>query len=406
MKEGVLLSAGTFDCADMFYATRFLSYDPVTYLEIDGRSILAVPDLEVERATELPNIDEVWSYSEWADDALLRVLPDSIPTITLGAVRKAGLRRVVVPGWYPVSLADFLRANGIEVTVDSDVIARRRRHKHAHEIEAIAQSCRVAELSLAHARSLLARSEVMSNGELVLDGETLTSERLKGEIRSIWALNRSEGFTPLVVMGAQATMGEETGHGPLRAGEPIGFDLCPRHEVTRYYSDMTRSFCVGDSPDKLKRVHATVREALEVAKESCRPGVPGNQVYRRVREFFNRRGYPSLPLPSGADAGSTVHGVPYLGHGLGLEVHEATTGVEAFNTQVLEPGDVITLEPGLSQDGWGEVWLEDVIAITDGGCRTLTQFDYELSVDASVTGTQAVDLTDCDALGADTSQSR
>ena len=378
------MCGGSMDCADLYYASAFLFHDPFIYLETDGRVILVVFESDVERALALSRADEVWSDSEfgWFEDALQRgPVEESNLRLTLAAVHRADLSRVVVPGWYPSESAEYLRANGVEVKADADVIARRRRHKQPDEVEAIRRTLRVTAGSMAGIRARLAACDIGPDGALITsDGGPLTSEILQDEVRRRWAEARCEGEIPIVAGGAHGADGYETGHGALRAGEPIVCDLFPRDTVSRYYADMTRVFCVGTVPDELSRAHEAVRAALELARSACGPGVRGSDVYGRICDLYRKRGYPSPLHPTAGDATVTPAGAPYAGHGLGLDLHELTTGIEPYNHQLLEPGDVITLEPELYRLGWGAVRLEDVVLITDSGCETLTEFDYDLSV--------------------------
>ncbi len=383
MREGILLFGGSMDCADAYYASGFLLHDPFICLEVDGRVTLVVFESDVDRARELSRADEVWSDSEfgWFEDALGRgPVEESNLRLMLAAVRRAGLGRVVVPGWFPSESAEYLRTNGVEVQVDADVIARRRRHKRPDEVEAIRRALRVTASSMEGIRARLATCEPAPDGTLVTpDGATLTSEALQDQVRSHWAEARCEGEIPIIAAGPQGT-GFETGEGPLRASVPIVCDLFPRDTESRYHADMTRVFCAGPVPDELLRVHEAVRAALELARGMVGPGVRGSDVYDRICDLYRERGYPSTCHPTAGDPALTPSGAPYAGHGLGLELHELTTGIEPYNHQLLEPGDVITLEPELYRVGWGAVRLEDVVLITDSGCETLTACDYKMAV--------------------------
>ena len=69
---------------------------------------------------------------------------------------------------------------------------------------------------------------------------------------------------------------------------------------------------------------------------------------------------------------------PFLGHGLGLDLHEDWIGLDSGSDEPLREGDVVTVEPELYRVGWGCVRVEDVVLVTADGCRTLSRFDYEL----------------------------
>jgi Xaa-Pro aminopeptidase len=284
-----------------------------------------------------------------------------------------------VPDWFPTRVADLLRGRGVQVDVDSTVIRRRRRRKTPTEVEAIEATLRVTEEAMDMVRRRLRAAAVDDAGVLRLDdGSALMSETLQDEVRAFWATRRCEGEVPIIAGGAQAADGFETGHGPLRARTPITCDLFPRHSDTRYHADMTRVFCAGEPPPELVGAHASVRRALELARSLVRPGVRGSAVFEAVCEQYHAEGH-ATPLHPRATGRSGFTGASYLGHGLGLDVHELETGVEPYNGGELEEGDVITLEPELYRPGWGAVRLEDVLLVTADGSRTLTRFDYELA---------------------------
>ncbi len=125
----------------------------------------------------------------------------------------------------------------------------------------------------------------------------------------------------LVSAGAQTTVGHEPGHGPIGEGEPIVVDLFPRDPVSGCYADMTRTFCLGEPPEELVRYHALVREALDLAFATIRPGISGAEAHRIVCELFEEHGFETQlsKTPGEVLEEGFFHS---LGHGVGLEVHE------------------------------------------------------------------------------------
>jgi Xaa-Pro aminopeptidase len=115
-----------------------------------------------------------------------------------------------------------------------------------------------------------------------------------------------------------------------------------------------------------------------------RPGADGAAVWRAVCSFYEELGHPTgQSKPEGTVLRDGFnHG---LGHGVGLEVHEAPTLSKAGNELVA--GDVITLEPGLYRHGFGGVRLEDTLVVTDDGCETITDFPYGLDPAAAMVAT-------------------
>jgi Xaa-Pro aminopeptidase len=212
-------------------------------------------------------------------------------------------------------------------------------------------------------------------------GKPLTSERLHREVRAYWSAHDCEGEIPYIAGGAQSAFVNEPGQGVLKAGEPILCDLWPRHSVHRYYADITRTYCVGEPPDELVRAHHAVKDALECARRACVPGACGRDVYGSVCDLLHDHGYATLlhddPESFGNDR---LWCQQFLGHGVGLSVHEEDVGPQPHLRSPMQPGDVMTIEPTLFKWGWGSIRLEDLLVITPNGNETLTKASYELRI--------------------------
>jgi Xaa-Pro aminopeptidase len=165
------------------------------------------------------------------------------------------------------------------------------------------------------------------------------------------------------------------GSGPISAGESVVFDLWPRDAETAVYTDMTRTYVVGDVPDEIREYHRLCKEALERTTEAAKPGVNGRDLMRIACDIFAAAGYPTqlTKKPGEVLDSGFFHG---LGHGVGLEVHERPRLSVVGDDLVA--GDVITLEPGLYRAGYGGVRLEDILLVTDNGAETVTKYPYEL----------------------------
>jgi Xaa-Pro dipeptidase len=131
-----------------------------------------------------------------------------------------------------------------------------------------------------------------------------------------------------------------------------------------YYSDITRTYAVGEIDEELELVHSTVLEANSAAREIIKPGITAQEVDAAARQVID-------------DAGYGEYFIHRTGHGLGLEIHEPPYIVEG-NELVLQPGMAFTVEPGVYLPGRGGVRIEDNVLVTEDGCETLTTLPREL----------------------------
>ncbi|MGH2850564.1 MAG: M24 family metallopeptidase, partial [Solirubrobacteraceae bacterium] len=248
--------------------------------------------------------------------------------------------------------------------------------KTTAELAGIRRAQVAAEAGMRAAAALLRAAEPGDGGTLVVDGDPLTSERIKEAIReAVTAAGASPGDDFIVSHGTQTAVGHEMGSGPIRAGEPVIIDLWPRDPAAACFADMTRTFVVGEVPDVIRRYHELTQESLEAARAAVRAGAASGEVHRISCEPYHRAG---LPTQLNKVAGEALdHGFHHsLGHGVGLQVHEPP--ILGRSPDVLVAGDVVTLEPGCYDADAGGCRLEDLVVVTDDGCETLTDFPYGL----------------------------
>ena len=131
-----------------------------------------------------------------------------------------------------------------------------------------------------------------------------------------------------------------------------------------YMSDMTRMLFLGRPTKRVTNMYKAVAEAQLAAIDAVRPGVTSSQVDHKARRILELQGYGK----------AFVHST---GHGLGLEIHEPPRLGKRDKTR-LEPGMVITIEPGAYIRGFGGVRIEDTVLVTENGCEVLTPTTKEL----------------------------
>src|SRR4051794_15659350 len=353
---------------DLFHAVPAGIVDPFPYLETGGRRVgfISVLDADNARATGIEVIDPL---TLGRDELLAQGLaPDEIEVETaLRACRLLGVQSAIVPFGFPVAVADHLRAGGIELTVDPQAFADRRRVKTPPQLEGIRRAQRAADAAMAVAAELI--RELRAG---------LTSEDVRAAMKARCdELGSDLADDVIVAHGGQSAVGHESGHGAIPAGEPVVVDIWPRDRASRCYADMTRTFVAGggEPPEELQRYFELTRASLEAIYPLVRAGAHGRDIYGASCEPYEAAGLPTqrTKAPGEVLAEGYFHG---LGHGVGLEVHERPNLGRLGDELVA--GDVITLEPGCYRLGFGGCRLEDLVLVTAAGCEVLTDFPYDL----------------------------
>lgn len=353
--------------ANQFYLSGFLCPDPFVVLELKrGKVVLGVSPVEKERARKETRDSEVISLPVSRGLTLTEVLA--------GFLKDHEAEIVRVPPSFPLGLGRELVAEGIEIEVDGKTLAARRRRKTKGQILAIEQVQRICEQTMESVRSLLADCRVR-NGVLNHEGRPLTSATLRAFIEVLFVQEGLEAVDTIAAPGQGAADPHWRGEGLVRIGVPIVVDIFPRSKKSRYHSDMSRTFVVGRASKAVKEMYRLVCEAQDTALDSLRSGAPLYQVHSAVCSFLEKQGF-GIPKRGYLPRRGLLHGT---GHGLGLDVHEPPS--ISVTEDVFEPGDVVTVEPGLYDRRVGGVRVEDVVAcMPDGTVKNLTLFDRELEI--------------------------
>jgi Xaa-Pro aminopeptidase len=353
--------------ADMLYATGFYADDPFVWWEVRGRTHVSLSPLEIDRARPVARVDEVHGNGEF--------LPEkgsgSFAAIIEGIARKYRLRAFLVPEQFPAGLLEKLRGAGLKITVAEEQFFPERRRKKAEEIAALQLALRVAETGLRRGIDVLKQSRADRRGALQWGKRPLTSERLRAEMDAAVLHAGGSPANTIVAGGEQGCDPHERGHGPLRANEAIVLDIFPRHARNHYFGDLTRTVVRGRASEALQAQYATVQSGKRWVMRQMRAGANGPALQKALIERFAAAGYPTEQR-----AGRWVGMFHGVGHGLGLDLHEAPR----FAAGKLFEGLSITVEPGLYYPGVGGVRIEDVVVVGRTGVRNLTRFEEELEL--------------------------
>ena len=232
-----------------------------------------------------------------------------------------------------------------------DVVEGLRERKDAGEVahicDAIAAAEQALHLTIGHVRVGMTELEVAGLLERAL--------RQSG----------SDGFPfpSIVASGPNAALPHaHPTEREIAKGDFLLIDFGAR--VGGYCSDITRTFVMGKATQEQRDVHEVVRQANARAVAAVRPGMSGRDADSLARGYIEDRGFGDLFGHS-------------LGHGIGLEVHEAPRLAKTAEAPLVE-GAVVTVEPGIYKPGWGGVRIEDDVHLGSAGARVLTRFPREL----------------------------
>ncbi|HTP20125.1 MAG TPA: M24 family metallopeptidase [Solirubrobacteraceae bacterium] len=356
--------------------------DAFLYLETGGRRAVLTNALEEARiARAAPYLERLMINEFGRDELIVAGMPlwDIGLEVCARAVAAMGIREAAVPLDFPMALADRLRADGVELTVDWDLFTERRRHKSDAEMAGIRRAAAAALDAMEEAATMLRETSIRDDG-LWHGGERLTAETVRARIRDVCARAGAAAAPDIVVrpMGPNPSIGHDPGSGPLPAHAPILIDLWPRDEQSSCWADMTRTFVRGEISDQISELHALVVGAHEQTCGAARPGVKGCELFDIVCDVFEAAGHATgrTKKPGETLREGFYHG---LGHGVGLDVHEPP-GLGRSGVEPLIAGDVIAVEPGLVVRSAGGVGVEDLLLITDDGSERLTgSFPYALT---------------------------
>ncbi len=351
-----------------------------------NRLAARLPELEVDAflVTRLPNVRYLTGFTGSNGQVVLTASPSTTVFLTDGryteqsrrevpdlkratyaadfagafaeACRDAGVARVgfesagVTYRFYE-DLRD--KAEGIELVPTRDEVEGLRWAKEAEEIRMIDRAQAITDE--AFERILPKLVEGVTEREAALE--------LEWSMRQAGAEGLS--FDSIVAFGESAA---EPHHHPtdrpLARGDVVKMDFGALFQG--YHADMTRTVAFGEPPEDLRKIHEIVARAQQAGIDAVRAGITGREADAAARQVI-------------ADAGYGDRFSHSLGHGVGLEIHEGPT-LRVPSEDVLPVGAVVTVEPGVYVSGLGGVRIEDMVEVTEDGCRVIPRSTREFVV--------------------------
>lgn len=360
-----LIVAGSEKSSDLRYLTGFAAPDEFIYFGNERERGVIVSELERDRAKQgvNPGIG-VYGAEDFSASANAG-LPAQI-TALASAKRITAFR---VPADFPLLLADRLRQTGLTLTPETGVFCPARVRKSRAEVAEITRAIRIAEAGVRKALAMLAEAEIAAGRQLILGGEPLTSERLRTAIDLELASRGALPTGTIVAGGRQSAEPHHTGSGPLYADVPIVIDVFPRLRDSGYWGDLTRTVIKGKPSTLVENAYRTVKKARDFCKTLLRAGAIPARVHEEAVRIMNEAGFRT-----GRGNDRSFGFFHSLGHGLGLDIHEAPR-LGPRNETPLAGGEVVTVEPGLYYPEWGGIRLEDVVYLGESGAECLTEIE-------------------------------
>jgi Xaa-Pro aminopeptidase len=304
---------------------------------------IVVPTLNAEDVAAHTDLNlERWPDAEGPQQALKRALAElSVERLAIDGAMRADF------------LLPLLTASAPKDTLTVEaLLAPLRARKSVEEIEALALAAAQAD------RAMQAAVDACRPGVTEAEVAWVAEE----------AFRKDGAETVMFTLIASGPHGAFPHHhsGPRRLQQDDAIIIDIGATLNGYQSDITRMVFLGEPPAEILKAYQAVLEANERGRAAVKPGITAQAVDQAARNTLEAAGYGDY----------FIH---RTGHGLGLEIHESPW-IMAGNEQVLEEGMVFSVEPGVYFPGQFGIRVEDIVAVTATGVRTLTGFDHQLVV--------------------------
>lgn len=297
------------------------------------------------RYTEQAN-DQVKGYDIIElDTSLIKSVAD---VVSRESIKRLGIEQdAMTVGQYRT----YEKEVDVQLIETSGIVEKLRLIKDESEIKIMKEAAAIADAAYAHIQTFIRPGRT----------EREVANELEMFMRSKGA--DSSSFDIIVASGLRSALPHGVASDKvIQTGELVTLDFGAYYKG--YCSDITRTLAIGPVSDELRQIYDTVLRAQLAGVEGIRAGITGIEADALTRDIIKEAGY-------GEYFGHST------GHGLGMEVHEAP-GLSFRSDTVLEPGMVVTIEPGIYINGVGGCRIEDDVVITEDGCYLLTQSPKEL----------------------------
>lgn len=375
MTKHYLVESVTETESDGYYWGRFKSMDPICIMGTYEAPVCLIHRMEVERAKSEGRFAEVYDLVEYLERGEVLFGERSKPAAIAALIEQLGYAEVTVPRHYPAAYYASLLGMGVSIRIESGHLFPQRAIKTAEEIEGLREGARISEAGFARVREIMSGSEIGADDVLVFEGEVLSCEFLRRQIRTATSAVGGGSNNPIAASGLQAADCHCIGFGPVKAHEMIVVDIFPRDDDSYYYGDLSRTYVKGQPTEKQRHIYDTVYESFHAGLAEIGPGRKMSGVDRAARAVLEMRGYPTRQREDGKWEGCYCG----IGHGLGIDIHEPPSLSDP--DAVFQVGHVITLEPGLYIPEIGGCRIEDTLLVTEGGYEFINSPSYDWIID-------------------------
>lgn len=322
------------------YLSGFTGTKGAFFISLE-RAFLAVPFIYLEQARkQAPAFEAVMFQREFAE-----VWPDLVAKIKAGRVAFESAHLTVAEHGELVAGAE-----NVELVPTEGIVEGLRAIKDGNELDIIRRAVALADAAFAYIV------------EFIEPG--MTEREVAWELEAYMRTHGAEKVAFDLIVGAGpngALPHHEVSERVIGPGEPIVMDLGA--QVAGYHSDLTRTICLGQPDERFTEIYDLVLQAQLAAEAVIRGGTVAGEADNTARQVIAEAGY-------GEQYG---HG---LGHGVGLAVQEEPF-VRQDAKEVLKPGMVLTVEPGIYLPDWGGVRIEDMVLVKEDGVEVLSRASKE-----------------------------